>query len=263
MSGDASQRYFADPALYDVIYAAITGDIPFHVELARHARGPVLEVACGNGRVLVPCVEAGADVDGIDTDPGMLDAARARLAARGLRAGLVRADMRDFTLPRRYELVAIPFSSFLHNLTQRDQLATLRCCREHLEQGGKLVLVMFSPDPKRLLENDGTARVSLEHASPAGTGTVRVWDAVTSDAVEQANHVERRVELLDAGGAVTSTHTMAFDLRWIWPAEMELLLLTAGFTRFAVEGRTSYDDGFRPKPKLEARDVMVWTAWKD
>lgn len=263
MTTEAPQRYFTDPALYDVMYASTVADVPFHVELARHARGPVLEVGCGNGRVLIPCAAAGAAVDGIDSDPEMLDDARRKLAARGLDAGLSCDDMRGFILPRRYALIAIPFSTFLHNLTQQDQLATLYGCREHLEPGGRLVIVIFSPDPRRLLEHDGQPRLTMEHPHPGGPGSVRVLDAATSDPQEQVARIRRTVELRDAAGAVAATHQMEFALRWIWPAEMELLLGAAGFRRVAVEGRTGYRDGFQRKPCVEARELMVWTAWKD
>lgn len=263
MTTHAPQRYFASPALYDLMYATTRADIPFHVELARQARGPVLEIACGNGRVLIPCVEAGVEMDGLDQDEEMLQDARRKLAAAGLSARLTCDDMRRFILPRRYALITVPFSSFLHNLTQQDQLATLYSCREHLEPGGRLVMAMFSPDPRRLVEHDGAARVILEHPHPSAPGTVRVLDAMLSDPVEQISRVRRTVELLDDAGERLETHVMEFGMRWIWPAEMELLLQAAGFHRCAAQGRTGYRDGFQPKAAVEPRDVMVWTAWKD
>ena len=262
MTTRTPQRYFASPALYDLMYATTVADVPFHVELARHARGPALEIGCGNGRVLIPCVAAGAEVGGIDHDPEMLEDARRKLAEHGLRAQLTCDDMRGFILPHRYALITIPFNTFLHNLTQRDQLATLSACREHLESSGRLVVVVFSPDPRRLLEHDGTARLVLEHPHPAGAGTVRVLDASRSDPVEQVAHIQRSVEIRDAAGALMERHPLEFDLRWVWPAEMELLLRAAGFRRCAVEGRTGFRDGFQVKP-VEARDLMVWTAWKE
>jgi len=67
----------------------------------------------------------------------------------------------------------------------------------------------------------------------------------------------------DARGKLAETHAMEFDLRWVWPAEMELLLIAAGFRRFAVEGRTGLRDGFAAKPAVEARELMAWTAWKE
>ncbi len=259
----APRPYFAPPDLYDLMWAAQTADVAFYAERARASQGPVLEVACGNGRVLVPTRAAGVDLDGLDYDLAMLDDARRKLDALGLKARLVHADMRDFTLPRRYDLVTIPFNTFLHNLTQADQLATLRCCREHLEGGGALVFDVFFPDPARLREHDGTPRVVLEHRHPAGEGRVRVLDAVTSDAVEQRMHVRRRVEIADDAGRVTATHAMEWDLRWVWKAEMELLLAAAGFQRWEAEGRTGAREGFARKDRPDASGALLWTAWKD
>lgn len=260
VSEPEAAQYFAGPALYDLMYAAVRGDIPFYVALASQAAGPVLEVACGSGRVLVPCAEAGADMDGIDLDARMVEATRERLAARGLRAGLGVGDMRRFALERRYALITIPFSAFLHNLTRADQLATLRTCRAHLAPGGRLVFAIFSPDPKRLLDQDGEHPEVMEHQAPGG-GWVRVVDRARADVVEQYTTVTRRVEIFDAAGRTTETHDLNFDLRWIWPAEMRLLLMAAGFARAEAEGRLGPE--FAAMPRVESSGYQVWTAWKD
>ena len=76
--------YYCSPDLYDVIYSDIHSDIPFWVEQARAARGRVLELCCGNGRVLIPCLEAGVPIEGLDNTEAMIESGRARLAARGL-----------------------------------------------------------------------------------------------------------------------------------------------------------------------------------
>lgn len=261
--GRSLRPYGATPDLYDLMYGGQTADVEFYVGRACALRGPVLEVACGNGRVLVPTRAAGVDVDGLDGDLAMLDDARRKLDSRGLDARLVQADMRDFTLPRRYDLVTIPFNTFCHNLTQADQLATLRCCREHLESGGALVFDVFFPDPARLREHDGTPRVTIEHPHPAGEDRVRVLDAVTSDPIEQVMHVRRTVEIAGRDGRVTATHAIEWDLRWVWRAEMELLLAAAGFQRREVEGRSGARDGFARKERPDASGSLVWTAWKD
>jgi SAM-dependent methyltransferase len=260
VSEPEATEYFAGPELYDLIYAPIRADIPFYVALATAAGGPVLEVACGSGRVLVPCAEAGADMDGIDLDARMIEATRRRLAAQGLEAGLQVGDMRHFALERRYALITIPFSAFYHNTTRADQLSTLRCCREHLAPRGRLVLSIFSPDPKRLLDQDGAHPELMEHDHPKG-GRVRIADFARADVVEQYTTVERRVEILDAAGRVTEAHDLGFDLRWIWPAEMRLLLMAAGFARAEVEGRAGPE--FAALPRVEPSGYQVWTAWKD
>lgn len=267
--------YYCPPDVYDLIYGDITADVAFWVEQARAAGpGPVLEVACGNGRVLVPCVEAGVAIDGLDITEAMVEALRAKLAAKELRADVAVADMRDFARPRRYALIFIAFNSFLHNLTQEDQLATLRRCREHLAPGGRLMMNIFHPSQRILIEHDGVPRLFKERALPgadpaapgargAGPGTARVTDIRTGDPVAQINHTRRRLEILDAAGRVTATHAFEFDVRYIYKPEMELLLAAAGFQRVAVEAHTAFTQGFAAKPAIEGGDTLVWTAWKE
>src|SRR5262249_30567211 len=157
----------------------------------------------------------GVDVDGLDYDAPMLESLRGKLAARGLTAGLHQADMRDFALPRRYALVFIPFNSFGHNLTQADQLRTLRACREHLAPGGRLALSLSHPSAQKLAGFDGTPHVGIEYDTPDG-GRVTVWDAPRPDRVEQLNHVERRFERRDRDGRVVETGQYAFTIRYVF-----------------------------------------------
>jgi hypothetical protein len=192
----------------------------------------------------------------------MIEALRGKLAARGLGTEVTVGDMRDFTRPRAFALITIPFNSFLHNATAADQLATLRCCREHLEPGGRLMVATFHPRSSKLAEHDGTPREIKILPNPAG-GSARVIDCSRCDLVGQRIAITRTVELLDGAGRVTATHDMSFELRYIWKPEMELLLTLAGFRRFSVEARTGYPQGFAPRPAIEDGDNLVWTAWKD
>lgn len=260
-------KYYCPPDVYDLVYADFVRDIEPHVAEARAARGPVLEACCGNGRLMIPTLEAGVACDGFDLDPDMLEDLKRKLAERGLRAGLHHADMRDFTLPRRYARVVIGFNTFGHNLTQQDQLATLRCCREHLEEGGHLSIVMFHPSVFKLVSFDGSPREVRTLPDPAGPGSVRVVDASTADLVEQINTVKRRVERLDPNGTVTATHEFEFQLRYVWKPEMELLFRLAGFPRWTVRSLfANYNappealDDVRP---IQEGDVLSWSAWRD
>ena len=79
-------------------------DVEFYVAEARAAGGPVLELGCGTGRVLLPAARAGVEITGLDASANMLERCRAKLAAepeavRG-RATLVRGDLADFDLGR-------------------------------------------------------------------------------------------------------------------------------------------------------------------
>ena len=74
------------PELYDLMFDALDFDLPFWLDVARGARGPVLEVGCGTGRVLLRLLAAGIDADGVDLSAPMLERLRHKAAAQGLRA---------------------------------------------------------------------------------------------------------------------------------------------------------------------------------
>ncbi len=44
-------------------------DVPFFVEAAVESKGPVLEVGCGTGRILIPTARKGISITGIDLSP--------------------------------------------------------------------------------------------------------------------------------------------------------------------------------------------------
>ena len=146
-------------------------DIPygldFYVALAREANGPVLDIACGTGRILLPCLQAGVDIEGLDLFEPMLKTLRAKAAALNLSPRLHQADMSDFSLPRRYALIMIPFNAFIHNMTQEAQIRCLQRCREHLLPGGKLAFDTFFPSLEIVGAPQNTRVLEGEFPHPA------------------------------------------------------------------------------------------------
>jgi SAM-dependent methyltransferase len=259
-----ASSYVTSPELYDRVYAGFVADIAFHRREAQAARGPTLEVCCGSGRILIPLREAGVPIEGLDFDAPMLEQCRRKLAERGLSAPLHAGDMRAFSLPGRYAYVYIPFNSFLHNDTQEDQLATLRCCREHLAPGGQLTIVVYHPSVQMLADFDGSEKLWKE-VPEAGGRRLRIYNAVHVDRVAQQQRTERRVDEVDPSGAVAATHRYSFRLRYVWTPEMGLLLRTAGFARWeAVCPFTAWDgEPFDPPKPPQEGTVIAYRAWRD
>ena len=140
-------------------------DVAFYVALARQAAEQghaVLELGCGTGRVTIPIAQAGVEAVGIDNARAMLDVARRKAAAAGVAVRWVTADMAAFQLDQRFGLVIIPFRSFLHLLTEADQLACLRRVYEHLLPGGRFALNFFL---QALAARPGAPRVSTIYRS--------------------------------------------------------------------------------------------------
>jgi ubiquinone/menaquinone biosynthesis C-methylase UbiE len=64
--GSASLFVRAYDALFYHARPQIAGDVAFYERLARETSGPMLELACGTGRIALPLAERGPDITGID-----------------------------------------------------------------------------------------------------------------------------------------------------------------------------------------------------
>jgi SAM-dependent methyltransferase len=105
---------------------------------------PALDVACGAGRLLIPFLEAGLDVDGCDVSEDMLAACRERAEGRGLTPALYAQAMHELDLPRRYRTIVVCGGLGLGGRREHD-VEALRRFMEHLEPGGTLVLDNEAP----------------------------------------------------------------------------------------------------------------------
>lgn len=248
---------YIEPESYDVLYSWYRDDVDFYLDLAKRSRGPVLEAGCGTGRLLLPALQAGVDIDGFDLHPGMLAVLKRKAAALGLAPRVYEADMRDVTLPRRYALITIPFRAFQHLLTTADQLRALRCLRDHLESGGALVMNLWYPSFERIAGATGEPVLEREFPHPETALPVVIYATHAYDRTGQTLRASREVVESDARGYAAKTHRHALTLRWSYRHEIELLLRTAGFTRCEVAG------GFDGRPLARPGDEMIWTAWKD
>jgi SAM-dependent methyltransferase len=246
---------FDDGALYDLVVGNLDFDLDFYLSLAQAARGPVLDVACGTGRIMLPCLKAAVDVEGLDLFPGMLTRLREKASALGFNPRLHESNMAGFQLSRRYALIMIPFNAFVHNLTADDQLECLQSCCDHLQPGGLLVFDTAFPGQQWVGAPSGTRVLEGEIPHPDTGLPVRMWDTRTFDRVKQVQYSCNEIEMLDATGKVIATHLSKTTLRWIYKTEMELLLRIAGFARWQILG------GFDGRPLEHETDAMIVQAW--
>src|SRR4051812_3963797 len=94
------------PALYDSLLP-VGAHVPYYLELARQAKGDVLELACGTGQLTLPIASAGIPIVGLDLSTPMLDTAKERAAAATLSIEYLLSDMRNFDLGRQFALIFI------------------------------------------------------------------------------------------------------------------------------------------------------------
>src|SRR5262249_25422620 len=166
----------------------------------------------------------------------MLNRLRAKAAALGLSPRLHQADMSNFSVPRRFRLVMIPFNAFIHNMTQEAQIHCLQLCREHLLAGGMLAFDTFFPSVEIIGAPEKTRVLEGEMPHPQTGLPMRMYDTRTFNRVAQTQHSLNEFELLDANGNVKTVYRSEVSSRYIYKHEMELLLRVAGFARWEIYG---------------------------
>ncbi len=238
--GSTGATPFDDGELYDAVFDALEFDVPCWLALAREARGPVLEVGCGTGRILLRLLAAGIDADGVDLHAPMLERARRKADAAGFSPKLVRGDMKSFAMGRRYTLAICAFNSFAHALDDASRVATLQRIREHLEPGGRLALHLSLPRAEFWAQADGAREMEIEVKHPVTGLPIRLWDTRTLDRETRTQRSLVEYQELDARGEVARSHRSETWVRWTPPEELADALGRAGFTEWTFFG--GYDE---------------------
>lgn len=223
---------FADAANYDMQDPSDTGEA-FYAALAREAGGPVLEIACGTGRVAIPIARAGFPVVGLDIVPGMLERARSKSA--GLPARWVAADARSFELSERFRLIFMTGNAFQAFVSNADQAALLGRVRAHLHDAGLFAfetrnpLLPGSPLPPGFFVRLETCLEEQEWPSFVNIDgdEVRVSTTQVYDHFAQIVHITA-TKRWRAGGQQRTLVTRT-ALRYTFPQELAALLLHHGF----------------------------------
>ncbi len=232
---------------YDLINADLTEDIPFWLGLAAERGGPVLELGCGSGRVLLQLAREGVRAVGVDSSPAMLARARARLAQRAdlrQRVTLVEQDLRALALEERFPLAILPLNTFAHLLTFDDQRAALIGIRDHLAPGGRLALDI--PNAAEVFASP-TGGLTLERTVRDETRKVDLMEFSTLalDRTAQLGHIIWIYDEVASDGALRRTR-IPMTLRYTFPAEMRALLELAGLKLIGLFGgyqREPFEEG--------------------
>lgn len=251
------REHYDDAVLYDFEYRGRRRDANFYRDLAaEHLQpgAPVLELACGSGRVTRVLVKGGFAVVGVDRSRPMLARARARLArmsrAHRRRVSLVCADMRELQLGLRFGLAVMAFNSFEHLYTPGDARACLARIRDALEPGGLFAFDVQNPDLEWLARDPKKRWARTEFCHP-GTGeelvytTNHTYDPVTQICVIRLYYGPR------IAGPGRFERTVLLSQRKFFPAELAEMIEANGFELVARYG------GFRGEPLVAGTESQV------
>lgn len=226
---------------YDLEYDAFEADLEFYRQFAERAAGPVLELACGSGRVLSALTGIGQPLTGVDISGAMLDLARRRLPGN---VELLLRPMETLSEPHPpanapFALAFVALNSFLHLPDVNAQLATLTRLRRLMMDGGVLVLDMFAPDPDYLSDIDGRTVHRFAAALPDGARLDR-WAVHTHDLASQVIDTTVYFDVVAADGSM-QRYVDHYLTRYVYRFELEHLLARAGWELVSIFGNYDLD----------------------
>ena len=227
---------------YDLDVDTYQDDHVFYGGLAARAGGPILELGCGTGRVLSRLAAAGFEIDGLDISQQILEIARRQLRRSEFErpVSLIKADAGDFTTHRQYNLVTFPLNSFMHLATPARQMSCLRSVSRTLAPGGTFALDL--PNPESSILGQTERGLIVEYAKP---GVLPGWTVTklrsqTVDPVSQVLRVTLIYDETAPSGSLRRT-SATFEMRYVHPGELEMMLTQAGLTPEWIAG--DFDGG--------------------
>jgi SAM-dependent methyltransferase len=228
---------------------------------------PALDLGCGNGRILLPLLEAGLDVDGADISPDMIDYARSIATQAGHSPNLTAQPMHELDLPRRYRTIFMVGAFGIGGDREHEREALVRAHR-HLEPGGALLINHELPYAD--LNEEQWARWLPGHR----TGVPRAWPESgdrrrTADG-DEIELISRLAELdplaqrltyemratLWHDGAIAREETSRLHESLYFAQEIRHLLREVGFEDVEIEG------GYAGQPATPDDGEVMFVARK-
>jgi SAM-dependent methyltransferase len=232
---------YSDGRHYDLQNSSFLEDIPFYLRQIQKHGQPVLEVACGTGRITIPIAEKGIQITGLDVSEPMLAQARQKASQKNVAVPWIRADCRDFQLNQKFRLIFIPFNSITHLHDLESLEAFFSCVRTHLADRGRFVIDVFNPRLDILLRDPTRRYPVAEYADPNGRGKVIVTENNVYDAASQINRIKWYYKIGEGEKWMVEN-----NMRILFPLELDELLHYNGFViekKFGDYNETPFESG--------------------
>ncbi len=194
-----------------------------YLRRAQACGGPVLELACGTGRLALPIAAAGFDTTGLDASAAMLAEAERKARESGLPIDFIHGDMRSFELGRRFRMIFVGARSLQHLMDIADLVACFSAVSRHLESDGVFVFDAFNPD-MRILARDKIQRFHVGEYRHASFGELTLEEATDYDAASQVSRTLWYFSARDRRDSIV----VQLSLRSIFPQELPLLVSAGG-----------------------------------
>jgi ubiquinone/menaquinone biosynthesis C-methylase UbiE len=233
---------------YDAENDEMIDDLDLYSDLADEIGGPVLDVGCGSGRVMLHLAREGQRVVGVDFSEVMLARGRRKLDVMPDVKPLVtfvKGDVLTADLPGPFKFIIVPYNGLMHFNEQGQQLAALRRFCSLLDDDGVLIMDLPNAGEAFGTQDDGTIALERMFTEPESGHLVMQQSFSTLNRISQQLHVTWIYDEITDDGTVKRTLAPLL-LRFVFAGEMDLLLAAAGLRRVDVYGdyfRAVFEDG--------------------
>jgi len=191
---------------------------------ARQYSEPVLELACGTGRITIPIAEQGIDITGLDISEPMISYAKKKAKEKGVTVEWVKADCRNFKLDRKFNLIFFPFNSIAHLHDLESIKSCFSCVKMHLKDEGRFIIDIFNPCLDILIRDSSIRYPVAEYPDPNGKGTVVITENNLYDTSTQINRIKWYYKIGSEPEVMKE-----LNMRIFYPQEIDVLLHYNGF----------------------------------
>lgn len=223
-STENEKSLYRDGKIYDAMNNGLVSDAHFYVNEFKNTTGPILELACGTGRITCAIAQSGKDITGLDLSESMLNQAKQKTKEMNLKINFFHADMCRFQLNQKFDVIFVGYNSVHHILKNEDLKSFFACVKEHLNPKGRLLFDIFNPSLKFMMRPQ--VRMETEKfIDPVDGQAVVVTEDNIYDPATQVNHVTYYYSKKDQ----PDYHSHPLKMRCYFPQEMDALLEYNGF----------------------------------
>ena len=219
-----SHQLYLDGLHYDAQHMEVVEDILFYITQAKKYGEPILELACGTGRITIPLARQGLDITGLDISEGMLKVAKEKAEREHLSCKFIHADCRKFSLHKKFNLIFIPFNSIAHIHNRESFEELCNSVKEHLAENGHFIIDIFNPKLEILMSDPNNRFPVAEYEDPYGHDTVIITENNIYERATQINHIKWYYKVGNK-----EEFAVELNMRIYYPEELDNLLYYNGF----------------------------------
>lgn len=240
--------------LYDLVLekSSDSEQIAFYEKAIEYFGQPVLELACGTGNYLVTLTEQNLDISGTEKFDERLRAAQTKAESRQVETNLFSADMRNFNLAQKFNLIFVAENGLQHLKTTAEVNDCFQSVKKHLTRHGRFIVEVFNPSIQ-LLNRDPDKRYFVGEYR-TDDGWIILETSVRYDAATQINYINWHYK----NQYWKKEETVSFTMRQFFPQELDAIFAANGFEIEAKFGdfRQNPFTGDSPKQIIVAREKI-------